>query len=59
VGPVWPLEADADRTSVRSIQFVEVQPGPTIDPAPMAADAVPITPPVGESRWSLWGELEA
>jgi hypothetical protein len=57
VGPVWPLEAD-DRTTVRSRQFVEVQPHPSEDPAP-AAETVTITTPVGESRWSLWGELEA
>jgi hypothetical protein len=67
VGPVWPLEPDEDRTAVRSLQFVEVQPEGRSGPAEPSGDATDTpTDPMfltastgGEPRWSLWGEAEA
>ena len=58
VGPAWPLEGDDDRTIVRPLQFVEVQPSRS-EASSATIEPVPITPPPSESRWSLWGELEA
>jgi hypothetical protein len=57
VGPVWPLEPGETRTAVRSIDFVEVEPGPP----DVAADPIvlPVLPSTGEPRWSLWGDAEA
>lgn len=74
VGPVWPLEADADRTTVRPLRFVEVSPtqvrdsgakrpgtNVTDDDAPVPTDdALFVTTATSaEPRWSLWGEAEA
>jgi len=72
VGPVWPLDPEGDRTAVRPLQFVEVQPNPARagreDPsnepddagADGPTDSIFVTPPTGgEARWSLWGEAEA
>jgi hypothetical protein len=58
-GPVWPLEPDQDRTTVRPLQFVEVQPRRSDDSPPVHDDPGVMTPPTDEPRWSLWGELEA
>ncbi len=55
VGPVWPLEPTNVRTTVRSIEFVEVESSPAVVPEPIALTA----PPAGEPRWSLWGDAEA
>jgi len=57
VGPVWPLETADGRTTVRSREFIEVEPGPDVIPAP--EPIVLSAPPTGESRWSLWGDAEA
>ena len=57
VGPVWPLDAVDRRTTVRPLEFVEVESEPVdvppVEPVVLAA------PPTGETRWSLWGEAEA
>ena len=72
VGPVWPLEPGEDRTAVREIRFVEVEPNPVREgrvaqPSPPAAPApealsdpgYPTVAIESEARWSLWGEAEA
>ena len=56
VGPVWPVGPTESRTTVRSIDFVEVDPGPEAEVVPD-----PVVLPTlsgGEPRWSLWGEAE-
>jgi len=58
VGPVWPLETVEGRTAVRSREFVEVEPS-TDTQAPAEPLNLPVPPPVGEPRWSLWGDAEA
>jgi hypothetical protein len=58
VGPVWPLEPIDTRTTVRSIEFVEVE--PEAGGADAVPDPVVLTAPTGgEPRWSLWGDAEA
>jgi hypothetical protein len=59
VGPVWPLDPDLDRTTVRPLQFVEVEPRPSDGTRPAPAEPAAMAPPAGEPRWSLWTELEA
>jgi hypothetical protein len=59
VGPVWPLDPDLDRTTVRPLQFVEVEPRPSDGTQPAPAEPAVMAPPAGEPRWSLWVELEA
>jgi hypothetical protein len=59
VGSVWPLDPDQDRTAVRTLQFVEVQPRASDHTLPIHEDPAAMAPPTDEPRWSLWGELEA
>jgi hypothetical protein len=63
VGPVWPLEAVETRTTVRSLEFVEVESnaGAVLDADPIVVPGPPIggLAPTGEPRWSLWGDAEA
>jgi hypothetical protein len=58
VGAVWPLEAVEARTTVRSIEFVEVE-SSAAGPEPATDPLVLVVPPAGEPRWSLWGDAEA
>ncbi len=55
VGPVWPLEPLDSRTAVRPLEFVDVESAPEASADPL----VPMAPPAGEPRWSLWGDAEA
>ena len=57
VGPVWPLETVDDRTAVRELQFVEVEPSPSA--ADPVAPVVAAPPLPAEPSWSLWGDAEA
>jgi hypothetical protein len=63
-----PLDADGDRTPVRKLEFVEVDPAPVkarrraagSEPGttePGVADLPPAITP-GEPRWSLWSDAE-
>ena len=56
VGPVWPLESIDPRTAVRSLEFVEVEPGATTGEPPAPIVTAPPSPT--EPGWSLWGEAE-
>src|SRR6266545_145327 len=50
-----PLRGDEIRPSW---EFVEVEPS-TDTQAPAEPLNLPVPPPVGEPRWSLWGDAEA
>lgn len=60
VGAVWPFDPEDDRTSVRTLEFVEVA---AIDGATDPIEAAPGEPaflaPSAEPRWSLFGDVEA